>query len=186
LLRVFGCPAYYHIKEDKLDPRAKKSVFIGFKKGVKGNKIWDPKDKKFVLSRDVTFDKASMLKPTISKQVEIEKIKGISQQVESDATSSSLERSVSLEIILTVIQGSDHVTDQDTMMMQIKDRLWVMSINPLQLEELDKIHVSLVGSLQIRLWFMPSQSLQRQSRLHIGKLKLVQSSRCGRMPWWKR
>jgi len=24
LLRVFGCPAYYHVKENKLDPRAKK------------------------------------------------------------------------------------------------------------------------------------------------------------------
>jgi len=31
------------------------------------------------------FDEASMLKPTISQQVEIEKTKGISQQVESDA-----------------------------------------------------------------------------------------------------
>jgi len=54
-------------------------VFIGFKRGVKGYKIWDPKDKKFILSRDVTFNKASMLKPTISQQVEIEKIKRISQ-----------------------------------------------------------------------------------------------------------
>jgi len=46
--------------------------------------------------------------------VEIEKTKGISQQVESDTTSPSLERSVSLEIISTVTQGSDHVADQDT------------------------------------------------------------------------
>jgi len=35
-LWVFGCPAYYHIKEDKLDPRARKCVFVRFKKGVKG------------------------------------------------------------------------------------------------------------------------------------------------------
>ena len=39
LLRVFGCPAYYHVKDDKLDPRAKKGVFVGFKKGIKGFKI---------------------------------------------------------------------------------------------------------------------------------------------------
>jgi len=74
-------------------------VFVGFKRGVKGYKIWDPKDKRFFLSKDVTFDEASMLKPTISQQVEIEKTKGVSQQVESDATSPSLKRSVSLEII---------------------------------------------------------------------------------------
>ena len=38
-LRVFGCPAYYHVREDKLDPRAKKEVFVGFKRGTKGFKI---------------------------------------------------------------------------------------------------------------------------------------------------
>ena len=78
-LRVFECPAYYHVKEDKLDPRAKKGVFIGFKKGVKDHKIWDPKDKMFILSRDIMFDEASVLKPTISQQVKIKKTKGISQ-----------------------------------------------------------------------------------------------------------
>ena len=114
-LRVFGCPTYYHVKKDKLDPRAKRGVFVRFKKGVKGYKIWDPKDKKFILSRDVMFDdEASMLKPTISQQMKIEKTKGISQQVESDATSSSLKRSVSLEIIPTVTQDSDHVANQNT------------------------------------------------------------------------
>ena len=34
-----GGLAYYHVKEDKLDPRAKKSVFVGFKKAVKGYKV---------------------------------------------------------------------------------------------------------------------------------------------------
>ena len=31
-LRVFGCSGHYHVKEDKLDPRANKGVFVGFKK----------------------------------------------------------------------------------------------------------------------------------------------------------
>jgi len=69
-LRVFECLAYYHIKEDKLDSRARKGMFVRFKKVVKGYKIWDPKDRKFILSRDVTFDEASMVKPTNSQQVE--------------------------------------------------------------------------------------------------------------------
>jgi len=65
-LRAFGCSTYYHVKEDKVDPRAKKGVFVRFKKGVKCYKIWDPKDKKFILSRDIMFDEALMLKPTNS------------------------------------------------------------------------------------------------------------------------
>jgi len=34
-LRVFGCPTYYHITEEKLGLRARKGVFVGFKKGIK-------------------------------------------------------------------------------------------------------------------------------------------------------
>jgi len=39
MLRIFGCPAYYHIKEDKLDHRAKKVVFLSFNRGMKGCKL---------------------------------------------------------------------------------------------------------------------------------------------------
>ena len=105
-------PAYYLVKEDKLDPRAKKGVFVGFKKGVKGYKIWDPKDKKFVLSRDVTFDEASMLKPKISQQVEIIKTKEVLQQVKNDANPLSLESSASVRIIPKVTQGNDQADDE--------------------------------------------------------------------------
>ena len=66
-LRVFGCPAYYHVRESKLDPRAKKSIFMGLQSGVKGYKVWDPEARKIILSRDVTFDEASMLKHVISQ-----------------------------------------------------------------------------------------------------------------------
>ena len=38
-LWVFGCLAYYHIKEDKLDLKTRKCVFVRFKKVVKGYKI---------------------------------------------------------------------------------------------------------------------------------------------------
>jgi len=47
-------------------------VFDGFKKDVKGYKIWDSKDKMFILNRNVMFDEASMMKPTDSQQVESE------------------------------------------------------------------------------------------------------------------
>jgi len=54
------------------------------------------------LNRDVTFDEVSIMKLTNSQQVESENIEGISQQVDSDVTSLSLERSISLEIIPAV------------------------------------------------------------------------------------
>ena len=36
LLRVFGCIVYYHVNEGKLEPKAKKGIFVGFGDGVKG------------------------------------------------------------------------------------------------------------------------------------------------------
>jgi hypothetical protein len=64
-MRIFGCPAYVHISgEDrsKLDPKSKKCIFLGFKKGVKGYKLWDPVAQKVVISRDVVFDEKLMTK----------------------------------------------------------------------------------------------------------------------------
>ena len=61
-LRVFGSTAYYHIKESKLDPRAKKALFMGVTSGVKGYRLWCLSLKKIISSRDVTFDESAMLK----------------------------------------------------------------------------------------------------------------------------
>ncbi|KAE8708629.1 Cyclic nucleotide-gated ion channel 1 [Hibiscus syriacus] len=63
-LRIFGCPAYVHVPADersKLDAKSKECIFLGYKKGVKGFKFWDPVTKKVVISRDVVFDEQSML-----------------------------------------------------------------------------------------------------------------------------
>ena len=32
MLRVFGCPSYYHVSDEKLEPRARKVVFLGSKR----------------------------------------------------------------------------------------------------------------------------------------------------------
>ena len=61
-LHIFCCPAYYHVIESKLDPRAKKAIFLGFSSGVKGYQLWCSDSKKLVLSRDVTFDETAMCK----------------------------------------------------------------------------------------------------------------------------
>jgi len=36
MLKVFGCPTYYHVSEGKLKPRGKKEFFMGYGDGVKG------------------------------------------------------------------------------------------------------------------------------------------------------
>ena len=35
-LRVFGCLAYAHYKQDKLDPKTLKCIFVSYPEGVKG------------------------------------------------------------------------------------------------------------------------------------------------------
>ncbi|KAH9669065.1 Integrase catalytic domain-containing protein [Citrus sinensis] len=101
-LRIFECPTYYHVKDGKLNPRARKAIFVGFKGGVKGFKLWDLKDKKFVCSRDVTFDEVSMIKASSFQQVE-NKTKEVLQRVEFDATpyvpiSSTSEKGLTMEV----------------------------------------------------------------------------------------
>ncbi|KAG8491363.1 hypothetical protein CXB51_014484 [Gossypium anomalum] len=37
-LKIFGCPAYAHVNNGKLEPKSIKCVFLGYKAGVKGTK----------------------------------------------------------------------------------------------------------------------------------------------------
>ncbi|KAH9801638.1 hypothetical protein KPL71_001098 [Citrus sinensis] len=60
-LRIFGCTAYVHVKQGKLDSRALKGVFVGYPEGVKGYKVWCGATHKCIISRDVTFNEESML-----------------------------------------------------------------------------------------------------------------------------
>ena len=39
-LRVFGCVAYAHIRQDKVKPRALKCMFMGYPEGVKTYRLW--------------------------------------------------------------------------------------------------------------------------------------------------
>ena len=60
-LHIFGSTEYYYVVESKLDPRAKKALFMGFNLGVKGYRLWCLEAKKTIISRDVTFDESAML-----------------------------------------------------------------------------------------------------------------------------
>jgi hypothetical protein len=60
----------------KLEKKVKKCIFIGYKDGLKGYKLWNPKNKKVVYRRDVVF---SEMKDFVKQEVlpskeELEKI----------------------------------------------------------------------------------------------------------------
>src|SRR5436190_22607260 len=64
---VLGSPAYMHVfseERSKLDAKSVQCVFLGYQKGVKGFKLWDPKANKVVISRDVVFDEKAMVQRT--------------------------------------------------------------------------------------------------------------------------
>jgi hypothetical protein len=57
-LKVFGGDAFVHVpkeKRSKLDKKAIKCIFIRYKEGMKGYKLWDPASRRTMYSRDVVF-----------------------------------------------------------------------------------------------------------------------------------
>ena len=57
-LKVFGCLAFVHSRQDKLEPRVVRCVFLGYPDGVKGYRLWCTELGKqgHIISRDVVFD----------------------------------------------------------------------------------------------------------------------------------
>ena len=97
-LHVFGSTAYYHVKESKLDPRAKKTLFMGVTLGVKGYRLWCLSSKKIISSRDVTFYESAMLKKVTTygkvsentfqqQEGRLPQVEGTQKQVEFQTTS---------------------------------------------------------------------------------------------------
>lgn len=57
-IKVFGCTAYAHIPEihrTKLEPRAKKCMYLGLPSNKKGYRLLDTKENRVIYSRDVVF-----------------------------------------------------------------------------------------------------------------------------------
>ena len=77
LLWVFESPSYLSVKNGEVNLRAKKFIFLGVKRNMKGYKLWDPENKKIVLSKHVTFDETSLLKSIVPHRVERTKTKDV-------------------------------------------------------------------------------------------------------------
>ena len=57
-LKVFGCKVFAHVPKEqrlKLDNKANPCIFVGYEDVEFGYKLWDPKKKKMIKSRDLIF-----------------------------------------------------------------------------------------------------------------------------------
>jgi hypothetical protein len=58
-MQVFGCTTYAHVptkKMRKLDEKSVKCIFIGYSIETRSYRLFDPQEKKVIISRDVVFD----------------------------------------------------------------------------------------------------------------------------------
>jgi hypothetical protein len=112
-LKTFGCPAYCHVNDGKLDPRSKKCIFLGYVDGVKGYRLWcsNPKSPKFIVNRDVVFDESSMLHLRKESIVYARKEKGSSKEVELQVEASQSVRDNTQD--QPVIDVHDSSSDDD-------------------------------------------------------------------------
>ena len=106
-MRIFRCPAYVHISSEdrsKLDPKSKKCIFLGYEKGVKGYKLWDPVAQKVVISRNVVFDEKPMTKAFREDKY---------QAAESNNSNSRLVVQVKLDELESQPEEESHGSDEE-------------------------------------------------------------------------
>ena len=76
-LKVFGCKAFIHVPKEqrsKLDGKALPCIFIGYGNEEFGYKVWDPKTRKVIRSRDVVFHEDQTMKDSNKEEQQSEKV----------------------------------------------------------------------------------------------------------------
>jgi hypothetical protein len=106
--RVFGCLAYVHIHDahrKKLDDKSIPCFLLGISEESKGYKLYDPSNKRVIISKDVVFEESK------SWQWENDKSK---KQTESDSTSSSGEQDANIEDIEVENNADENLLHNDS------------------------------------------------------------------------
>ena len=94
-MKIFGCPAYAHVDNGKLEPKSIKCVFLGYESNVKGYNLWYPETKKIIISRDVIFYETTMLHDSSSRDSYDKEQHKSRTKVEFEIGSGSIPKSTS-------------------------------------------------------------------------------------------
>lgn len=74
-LWIFSCACYMLIQDSqrsKLDSKSKECIIFGFKKEVKGYKLWYLTSYMVIIKRDIVFNKERILKPNWLKEKKVQ------------------------------------------------------------------------------------------------------------------
>ena len=188
-LHVFGSTAYYHVKESKLDPRAKKAIFMGNTSGVKGYRLWCPETKKVIFSRDVTFDESTMLRKVTSekmeqkdgtpKQVEFDESRIVPANKETDDDSPMVEEESDEEEVQTQEPPQQHESialrkEKRTIRQPARYADMVSSASPIAIDDVPTTFNEAVQSSEQKKWRIAMdeemQSLQKNQTWKLASL----------------
>ena len=104
-IRIFSCPVYAYVNNGKLEPRAKKCVFLGYTNGIKGFRLWDPSTSRIITSRDVTFNESVFLYLESSKKAASEMVENENEEeTQGEVVDDVLDNYVDME---TPQEGGD-------------------------------------------------------------------------------
>jgi hypothetical protein len=95
-LRIFGCPVYIHVPNDKrtkMEPSGKKGIFVGYNETSKTYKIYVPGERHIEVSKDVSFHEEATFKRSeeIQLDTEMEELEASHVQV-SESFNSDMQR----------------------------------------------------------------------------------------------
>ena len=96
-LRVFGCPAYIHVNDGKLEPRARKCIFLGYGIGVKGYRVWCNESRKVITSRDVVFDESTFVTPIVETPITNNDVGSSNDALEEVEPPNDVDENVSIQ-----------------------------------------------------------------------------------------